>query len=323
MSETENELEFKGIIHSHPGGYDRPSSQDLTELKRGLNLNKHMPFYLVPIVTVSHYDTSQKHEVLVQDMKVSFYAGYRQEMRRTPFNLSGKSQLNIEEVHLKKMEIKVIPKGKFTNDLEILSSNITGVKKPQVYIIDHEDELMLAGSIEIPGLLDLIILVKHTYPICKPRMLVSYANGKQEEIKPNGEENGLFSCQLETLVQTVVENAKKNRIKEEKSLSLSSDDPSLSTSSIDKEVCRLKINTLEHKGGEIKKRIENEKKQDKEWQIKPMKVSSEKKEDISKQKSNALDAYNKAISSYQRNSFSTKRKGPLHSNKNTHNLKED
>src|SRR4051812_22763268 len=45
-------LEFKGIVHSHPGRLDRPSGQDERELRIGLDLNPHLATYLLPIVTL-------------------------------------------------------------------------------------------------------------------------------------------------------------------------------------------------------------------------------------------------------------------------------
>ena len=40
--ERDEGLELKGIVHSHPPGFDEPSPQDAAELAEGLRRNGHM-----------------------------------------------------------------------------------------------------------------------------------------------------------------------------------------------------------------------------------------------------------------------------------------
>ncbi|HEX8907856.1 MAG TPA: Mov34/MPN/PAD-1 family protein, partial [Anaeromyxobacteraceae bacterium] len=49
--ERTEELELKGLVHSHPRGLDAPSAQDALELGEGLRRNGHLACYLAPIVS--------------------------------------------------------------------------------------------------------------------------------------------------------------------------------------------------------------------------------------------------------------------------------
>ena len=50
--ERSENLTFKGILHSHPGGFDRPSSADLHGFANNLAHNPHMGRFIAPIVTM-------------------------------------------------------------------------------------------------------------------------------------------------------------------------------------------------------------------------------------------------------------------------------
>lgn len=41
-------VEFKGVVHSHPGGLDHPSGQDLNAFKLGLDLNRRLRAFVGP-----------------------------------------------------------------------------------------------------------------------------------------------------------------------------------------------------------------------------------------------------------------------------------
>lgn len=196
--EVEEGLEFKGIIHSHPGSMDHPSSQDISELGTGLSLNKHMPFYLVPIVTINNIEFLQIHELALGEMKVSFYAG---------FLTDETGEIEFPEVSLKEMEVTLIPTGKLSRDLEELCQSINGLRNPQVYTVNHDNQPKLAGSIEIEDLFDLLLLVDVTYPASKPNILVTYLNGEQEEFHPTWSENDSFMQKLEIFIYSKIEEA--------------------------------------------------------------------------------------------------------------------
>jgi hypothetical protein len=53
-------LQFKGIIHSHPRGFDRPSAGDLMAVQSFFRLNPHLSSMALPIVQQIHVPTEQQ-----------------------------------------------------------------------------------------------------------------------------------------------------------------------------------------------------------------------------------------------------------------------
>lgn len=190
--EEKEGLEFKGIIHSHPHQYDEPSSQDIVELATGLRLNKHMPFYLAPIVTITEPEDLEAHELAIDTMKVSFYAGFPSEEF---------------DVTLRKMEVRKIPEAQLTKDIEVLCEKKEGFLHPEVFIIAGESEPMLTGKIEVEDQFELLFLVELKYPNCQPRMLLTYVNGNQEELNPQWDSEISF---IEMLDKFITEKIKSN-----------------------------------------------------------------------------------------------------------------
>lgn len=200
--EEKEGLEYKGIIHSHPGEYDQPSSQDMAELATGLRLNKHMPFYLVPIVTTnSEKEMLEPHELKINEMKISFYAGYPEKVKeQKPF-----TRFIGDEVSLQAMEVKKIPEGLLTRDLETLCKEKRGLHLPEVFVIDFEDEPMLAGKIEVEDLFELLLLLDISYPFGQPRVLVTHIDGKQEELIPDWSGEGPFMNKLDRFISQIID----------------------------------------------------------------------------------------------------------------------
>ena len=50
--ELNRNLQFKGIVHSHPGSFDKPSGPDEFSFGAGLEANPELSRYLAPIVTL-------------------------------------------------------------------------------------------------------------------------------------------------------------------------------------------------------------------------------------------------------------------------------
>jgi proteasome lid subunit RPN8/RPN11 len=211
-AEEKEGLEYKGLIHSHPGEYDQPSSQDIAELATGLRLNKHMPFYLVPIVTTnSEKEMLEPHELKISEMKISFFAGYpAKNKEETLFSR------NIDEVSLQAMEVKKIPEGLLTRDLESLCKEKRGLHLPEVFVIDFEDEPMLAGKIEVEDLFELLLLVNISYPFGQPRVLVTHIDGKQEELIPDWSGEGTFMAKLDRFISHMIDKSTNKMLAAEK-----------------------------------------------------------------------------------------------------------
>lgn len=215
MEESE-ELEFKGIVHSHPGSHDSPSYQDEKEIEKGLHLNRHMPFYLAPIVTRSSLLTKQRkslsqHELVLDDGKISFFAGYRKEELDFPKqSYSLLSQLLSSKIQLKKMKIKLVPVSKFQKDLEIVCKKLKGTAHPNVYVLDNNGEPIIVGQIDVKKDLDLLVLIDCDYPKHPPKILVTFENGNQKEIPVKWSQHISEAELMEAAITTAIEKTPLN-----------------------------------------------------------------------------------------------------------------
>ncbi len=73
--ERESGLEYKGIIHSHPGAMDHPSKPDIRNACNALQTNPHLSYFLMPIVTLGNFTPSDldSHELLLPGGKLSHW----------------------------------------------------------------------------------------------------------------------------------------------------------------------------------------------------------------------------------------------------------
>lgn len=96
--ENDTNLEYKGIIHSHPGLMDGPSLGDRDAAQNALRLNPHMGKFFMPIFTG---DRGKKgslgdHEISITKGKISAYVVMRQ-------SISG------NEVEVRKAHLFIVP----------------------------------------------------------------------------------------------------------------------------------------------------------------------------------------------------------------------
>jgi len=161
--ERAEDLELKGIVHSHPRALDRPSEQDARELAVGLRLNGHMPCYLAPIVTSPATPDLQAHELSLGDAKVSFFAGYR---RRAGAAL------------VRPLPVHVVP---VLRDLEVVAAEL-GAAPPEVFLSDLGAGALPAGRLRLEGGVELLLVASELYPALPPVVLVTPAGGATEQL---------------------------------------------------------------------------------------------------------------------------------------------
>jgi hypothetical protein len=72
-------VEFKGVVHSHPGRFAEPSGPDRYAFRRGLDLNPRMAVFLAPILTRDRSaNPDVPHEIAVDyRSRMTVYAAYR------------------------------------------------------------------------------------------------------------------------------------------------------------------------------------------------------------------------------------------------------
>jgi proteasome lid subunit RPN8/RPN11 len=162
--ELAENIEYKGIIHSHPGNMDRPSAQDERELVTGLRINSHMSFYLVPIVTTSPCQNTQPSEIAVGRGKISFYAAYREQDGR---------------VDIRQKRVEKIP---LLNDLERVSQKLGSLDSPDVFLTEHNGLDAFAGRVALEEERELMVIASETYPVLPPVILLT-ENGSTKQVE--------------------------------------------------------------------------------------------------------------------------------------------
>ncbi len=162
--EINEDLELKGIIHSHPGGMDYPSGQDERELKVGLEINTHMPFYLAPIVTNSfRAQNLDYHELQAGSGKISFYAAHR---------------LRGNKVQVKRVPVILVP---MQQDLIRICNSFGSSQPPETFVTNFGAVQMPAGKVVLEGL-ELLFLFTEYYPAVPPILLITVEGSDTEQV---------------------------------------------------------------------------------------------------------------------------------------------
>ena len=157
-------LELKGIVHSHPHGFDRPSEQDARELAEGLRRNGHLALYLAPIASKAPQAGRaglEPHELPLRDGKISFFAAFR--------TRDGGAEI-------RPMRVSLVP---LLRDLERAAAALGG-DGPEVFLSDAGAGPVLAGRLRLAGGHELLVLASEHYPSLPP-VLLSSAEGERTE----------------------------------------------------------------------------------------------------------------------------------------------
>lgn len=163
-SERAQGLEFKGIIHSHPAGFDRPSAQDEIEIAQALKLNPHMAFYLAPIVTHRKTERLRDHEIGLSGAILSVYVANR--------GTSGRA-----EVQAGRIEVLQIRR-----DLNRIATQLDGEESTDLGIVEWEHRDLLARRILLRGGIEILLLFSEQYPILPPLALLTASGSGTEQL---------------------------------------------------------------------------------------------------------------------------------------------
>ncbi len=161
--ERDEDLELKGIVHSHRHELDAPSEQDVRELAEGLRLNPHLASYAGPIVSGASPRELGDHELPLRSGKLSFYAAHR---RR-----DGGAEV-------RPIPVRLVP---VLRDLE-RASRALGGDAPETLLSDAGAGAVLAGRLRLPGGLELLLLASELYPALPPVLLLS-GDGPTEQLQ--------------------------------------------------------------------------------------------------------------------------------------------
>jgi hypothetical protein len=189
--ERELGLEFKGVIHSHPGGFDRLSGPDETACLEGLNLNPHISYFLAPIVTMQRsWRQLRDHELSLGQGKMSCYGAYRERrgVRVEPLSVQKISQSELAQpLPMTQAVPSAQPSAQPLNPslqrhLERIARTYGSSQPPELFITELEGQPIPASCITLNGL-ELLLLFSKTYPTTPPLLLVTPDGGNTEEIQ--------------------------------------------------------------------------------------------------------------------------------------------
>jgi molybdopterin/thiamine biosynthesis adenylyltransferase/proteasome lid subunit RPN8/RPN11 len=177
-------LEFKGVIHSHPGGFDRPSGFDEDAILEGLNLNPHIPCFFAPIISSKGiFQGTGDHELLLDyGKKITFYVAYRQGrgLRIQPIPVQQISQQEVIQIPPTTQTLgRSIP---LLADLQQLCQHFHSHTPPETFITEFEGQNIPAGRVVI-GELELILIASQSYPIHKPILYITPEGEDTEEVE--------------------------------------------------------------------------------------------------------------------------------------------
>ncbi|CAD5990437.1 Molybdopterin-synthase adenylyltransferase [Planktothrix tepida] len=189
--ELSENLELKGIIHSHPNGMDRPSGQDEYELKVGLELNPHMAFYLAPIVTtLQSHQHLREHELRVgRDAKISFFSAYRQQggsIRVEPIAVQEISAIELAQIEQNLAPVALPSSSKkilLQPHLERICQHFGSNVPPEIFITEIEGISIPVGRVILNGGLELLFLLSQSYPVTPPILWVTPMGGDTEQVE--------------------------------------------------------------------------------------------------------------------------------------------
>jgi ThiF family/Prokaryotic homologs of the JAB domain len=182
-------VEFKGVIHSHPGGYDRPSGPDEEAMLEGLNLNPHIPFFVAPIVTTERPRSQLRHhEISLSPGKISCYAAYRDRggvrVETLPVKeVSQRELARIESTLTPTLSVSRPKPHPLQADLQRLGSSFRAAKPPETFVTEIEGRTIPAGCLTLDGGLELLFFASETYPVTPPKLLVTPEGGDTEEVE--------------------------------------------------------------------------------------------------------------------------------------------
>jgi proteasome lid subunit RPN8/RPN11 len=181
-------LEFKGVIHSHPGGFDRPSGPDETAMLEGLNLNPHIPYFVAPIVTLQRPRWQLcEHELSLGQGKISCYVAYRD---RNNLRVETLAVNKVCDRELSRILQTLEPTASrsperipLQADLERLCQTFGSTQPPTVFMTEVEGRTIPAGIVILNGGLELLFLVSESYPVTPPIVMVTQPGEDTEALQ--------------------------------------------------------------------------------------------------------------------------------------------
>ncbi|QQO34252.1 Mov34/MPN/PAD-1 family protein [Bradyrhizobium diazoefficiens] len=180
--ERRDGLQFFGIVHSHPGYFDQPSSQDHIAFQNSLDVNPHLAQFIGPIVTLDRpADEANHSEIsLPTQGRLTSYVAYRPkrtpEPRPTDWYLRRHNLFKAaEHAIVRQMDCSVMPlEASVETVVHELKTRSIEVKRNRGFLsvggLLFQTETISSSSF------DLILMFPPTYPFSKPIALLTSLN---------------------------------------------------------------------------------------------------------------------------------------------------
>lgn len=152
--EIHDHLQFKGVVHSHPGALDQPSGPDVESFRLGLEANPELARYLAPIITFEPGRPNRNKLEIGRGVWASFYVAMLTRDRR---------------VRVSPCLPRVVY---FARDCRELAKHL-GVEDPVVGRNQFEDHYHATTEISLPDGRALFLAASDGYPVVAPFALLA------------------------------------------------------------------------------------------------------------------------------------------------------
>jgi proteasome lid subunit RPN8/RPN11 len=200
QEELKQGLQFFGIVHSHPGGFSQPSSQDRVAFLNSLNVNPHLAAFVAPIITMDRSAVQeQSNEIsLTPRGRLTSYVAYRPkravEIEKNKWLRRSREAPNLEHlfqkyVHGDKETVSVVPMDCSVMPIDAHIACVTrNLATGETPVHRTSGFISLAGSSFHTETLrgdgfDVILMFPPTYPFTKPALLFTNSTGKPSETR--------------------------------------------------------------------------------------------------------------------------------------------
>lgn len=156
-NELDRNLQFKGVVHSHPGTYDTPSGPDEESFFAGLQANLELGRYLAPIITLQEGRSAPNKLKLGEGVWASFYVAIRSQSKG---------------VRVAPCMPKIIW---FARDVRRLASDLQ-LPHPEFFPTDSNWMYSVSSQIKLSNDSSLVLAASGAYPETPP--LALYLDGR-------------------------------------------------------------------------------------------------------------------------------------------------
>ena len=162
QNELDRNLQFKGVVHSHPGTFDSPSGPDEESFFAGLQANLELGRYLAPIVTLREGRSAPNKLKIGEGVWASFYVAIRTQSKG---------------VRVAPCLPKVIW---FARDVRRMASDLR-LPDPEFFATDSNGMYSVSSQIKLPNESTLVLAASGAYPEVPP--LALYHDGRTGDTK--------------------------------------------------------------------------------------------------------------------------------------------